>query len=103
MANTTKFSEIRARKPVSDEALSAAHLAHLASDLGLPLAEIRKMADITQVELARRLAVSQPTVSDAERNANASIPTVRRYVEALGAQLELAAVFKDGRRIPIHL
>jgi hypothetical protein len=31
------------------------------------------------------------------------VPTVRRYVEALGAHLELTAVFDDGRRIPLDV
>jgi len=103
MAKTTKFSEILARNPVSGNARTEARLANLAADLGLPLAELRRLNDTTQVELARRLAVTQPSVSDVERNANASIPAVRRYVEALGAHLELTAVFDDGRRVALHI
>ena len=54
--------------------------------------------EITQVELARRLAVSQATVSKFEKS-NPTVSTVKRYVEALGGRLEMAAVFDDGRML----
>jgi transcriptional regulator with XRE-family HTH domain len=57
----------------------------LAEDLGLPLAKLRRFVDLTQVELAQRLLVTQPSVSEIERSESPAVPTVRRYVEALGA------------------
>jgi len=53
---------------------------------------------VTQVELARRLAVSQATVSKFEKS-NPAVSTVKRYVEALGGRLEMTAVFDDGRLV----
>jgi predicted transcriptional regulator len=53
---------------------------------------------VTQVELARRLEVSQATVSKFEKS-NPAVSTVRRYVEALGGRLEMTAVFDDSRMI----
>lgn len=97
------FKEIRSVKPVSPEALAEAHLAHLSEDLGVPLAGLRRLVDLTQVEVAHRLTVTQPSVSEIERSANKAIPTVRRYVEALGAHLEVVAVFDDGRRVPLDV
>ena len=52
---------------------------------------------------APALLVTQPSVSEIERSESPAVPTVRRYVEALGAHLELAAVFDDGRRIPLDV
>ena len=98
---TKPFAEIKNRKPrlASPQERADAHLANLADDTGIPLAELRRLGDLTQVEMARRLAVTQPTVSETERTGAASITTVRRYVEAVGAHLEIAAVFDDGRRV----
>ena len=31
------------------------------------------------------------------------VSTLRQYLEALGARLELVAVFDDDRRVPVHL
>ena len=58
------------------------------------LGDLRRSREVTQVQLAHRLAVSQATVSKFERS-NPSIATVRRYVEALGGHLVITAVFDD--------
>jgi predicted transcriptional regulator len=94
-----RFADIKSQAPVSAEAKALAHLENLAEDTGVSLPELRRLNDLTQVELARRLAVTQPSVSEIERGESPAIPTVRRYVEAIGAHLEITAVFDDGRRI----
>lgn len=65
-------------------------------DSAYALGELRRSREVTQVQLARRLAVSQATVSKFEKS-NPAVSTVRRYVEALGGQLEITAVFGDDR------
>lgn len=100
---TKNWSDIKRQRPTSQGARATAHLENLAEDLGLPLAELRRFVDLTQVELAQRLLVTQPSVSEIERSESPDVPTVRRYVEALGAHLELTAVFDDGRRIPLDV
>lgn len=94
-----RFADIKSQSPVSAEAKAIVHLENLAEDTGVPLPELRRLNDLTQVELARRLAVTQPSVSEIERSDSPAIPTVRRYVEAIGAHLEITAVFDDGRSI----
>ena len=93
----------QSQRPTTADERKAAHLENLAEDLGMPLTELRRFADLIQVELAHRLLVTQPSVSEIERSGSPAVPTVRRYVEALGAHLELTAVFDDGRRIPINV
>ena len=100
---TKNWNDIKRQRPTSSKARAEAHLDNLAEDLGLPLAELRRFVDLTQVELAQRLLVTQPSVSEIERSESPAVPTVRRYVEALGAHLELTAVFDDGRRIPLDV
>lgn len=100
---TKRWSEIRDLRPVPDDARARAHQENLAEDFGISLADLRRFQDMTQVEIAHRLLVTQPTISEIERTEGPSVPTVRRYVEALGGRLELVAVFDDGRRIPLDL
>lgn len=70
------------------------HRSH--QDSARALGDLRRSLDVTQVQLARRLAVSQATVSKFEKS-NPVVSTVRRYVEALGGRLEVIAVFDDDR------
>lgn len=65
-------------------------------DTAYALGDLRRSRAVTQVQLARKLAVSQATVSKFEKS-NPAVSTVRRYVEALGGELEITAVFDDDR------
>jgi transcriptional regulator with XRE-family HTH domain len=59
------------------------------------LAELRRAREMTQVALAEKLRMAQPSVSRLERQADLYVSTLRRYVEALGGRLEISAVFPD--------
>jgi len=63
-------------------------------ELWLQLVEARQAAGLTQVELARRLGVSQAQVARIEKSGYDSytLNTLRRYVQALGKRLEVAVV-----------
>lgn len=50
------------------------------------------MADALAIEAAR---TSSPTVSRIEREEDVYLSTLRRYVAALGGELEINAVFPD--------
>jgi transcriptional regulator with XRE-family HTH domain len=61
-----------------------------------------RLDGLTQADVARRLGVKQPRVSKVEKRPDAMLEAMRRYVEALGGQLEIAAVFENGRRVEIR-
>ena len=63
------------------------------------LREARTAGDLTQVQLAEAMGVSQNRVSRMERGdlAAMSLDTIRRYVEALGGKLSLIADLPSGR------
>ena len=63
------------------------------------LKEARKVSNMTQVEVARVIGVSQNRVSRMENgDMNAmSIDSLRRYVAALGGNLTLVADLPSGR------
>ena len=68
------------------------------------LYDLRHGEAISQVELAGRLDVTQGAISKLEHSEDVRVSTLRQYLEALGARLELVAVFDDdARRVPVHL
>lgn len=68
------------------------------------LYEFRHAEAVSQAELAGRLDVTQGAISKLEHSDDVRVSTLRQYLEALGARLELVAVFYDeDRRVPIHL
>lgn len=68
----------------------------------LVLSELRGDRGVTQTDLARVLGVTQTNVSRIEHGNDLYVSTLRSYVEALGGQLELRAVFSD-REISIEV
>jgi len=61
------------------------------------LSEIRRLAGLTQGQLARSLGIKQPTLSQLESQDDMRIDTLRRIVEALGGELEITAHFPGSR------
>jgi DNA-binding XRE family transcriptional regulator len=60
------------------------------------LAEVRRHAGLTQVDLAATLGIKQPSLSKLESQDDMQISTLRRIVNALGGQLELIANMPGG-------
>jgi transcriptional regulator with XRE-family HTH domain len=67
----------------------------------LRLGDIREAVGKTQVEVAAELRLGQGSVSKIERAADMYLSTLRRYVEALGGELEVLARFPEGTVVPI--
>ena len=61
------------------------------------LSEIRRLAGLTQEQLAASLGVKQPTLSQLESQDDMQISTLRRIVEKLGGELEIIATLPAGR------
>jgi len=61
------------------------------------LGEVGEEQGLTQVELAERMHVTQPTVSHLEGGEidGAGLSTIKAYVEALGGTVEVVAAFGD--------
>lgn len=100
----TKFSELR--DDVVAKAGAPDRLAQLRAETleEIRLYELRHGEAISQAELAGRLDVTQGAISKLEHSDDVRVSTLRQYLEALGARLELVAVFDDDeRRVPIHL
>jgi transcriptional regulator with XRE-family HTH domain len=49
----------------------------------------------TQQQLAASLGLTQPGISRIENETDLFVSTLRNYVEALGGELEISAIFED--------
>lgn len=95
------WDQVRRQKvPADQEAAAAAGRAAL--EAALELAELRTSRGITQVQLAERLGRGQGSVSALERRDDVFVSSLREYIEALGGELEISAVF-DGERVPLAI
>ena len=74
----------------------------LAEIVSYNLAELRRVRERTQVELAEALGIAQPSVSRVEHTEDLQLSTLRGYIEALGGRVEITAVFGD-ERFPLAL
>jgi predicted transcriptional regulator len=52
---------------------------------------------LTQVELAKTIGITQPTLSHLESQSDMQISTLRRIVEALGGRLDIVATLPAER------
>lgn len=62
----------------------------------MPLAELRQARKFSQVQIAELLEIQQPAVAKMEQRADMYISSMRRFIEAMGGQLEIRAHFADG-------
>ena len=93
------LEEQLAKRPV-DLARVDAHKKRMLEEIrAYRLRELREASDLTQVELAGRLHVSQNRVSSIEHGdiERAQVDTLRRYVEAVGGRLRIEVELGDER------
>jgi hypothetical protein len=62
----------------------------------MALDELRSARQLTQTGLANILGVDQGSISKLERRTDMYISTLRSYVEAMGGDLQIRAIFPDG-------
>ena len=62
----------------------------------MPIHSLRDALQFTQAQLAEELGVKQGSISKMERRPDHLVSTLRRFVEAMGGELELKAHFPTG-------
>jgi DNA-binding XRE family transcriptional regulator len=62
----------------------------------MSLYQLREARKLTQVNLAKILNVNQGSVSKMEKRTDMYLSTLRSFVEAMGGQLQIKAVFPEG-------
>ncbi len=69
----------------------------------MSLRTLRQAIGKTQVDIATAADMAQGDVSRLEQREDALMSTLRRYVEALGGELNIVVTFKSGHRMRIDL
>lgn len=69
----------------------------------MSLAQARIRSGLTQHEVAERMGISQSDVSKLERRNDVRVSTLRAYLEALGARLDLVARTDDGEGLSLRI
>jgi DNA-binding Xre family transcriptional regulator len=62
----------------------------------MPLEEMRTARHITQTHLASLLQITQASVSKMEKRTDMYVSTLRSFVQAMGGELEIRAIFPEG-------
>lgn len=97
MAKT--LEELLVERPVDRDAVERHKKRLLGEVRAYKLRELREAANLTQVDLAGRLKVSQNRVSRIEHGdvERAHLDTLRRYAEAVGGRLRVEVELGDER------
>jgi len=81
---------------MTEEANAKAGAEAVALRREMDLAEMRRALQLSQEEIAGTLNVGQAAIAKLEKRADMCVSTLRRFVEAMGGELEIVARFPDG-------
>ncbi|TDB92606.1 helix-turn-helix transcriptional regulator [Actinomadura sp. 7K534] len=98
MTNFPKWSDVRPDVVAGaggEQGVAEARKRNQAYIDGHRLAERRKAIGLSQSEVADRMGVTKSRVSQIERGEVSTVEVIARYVEALGGELQISAVFGD--------
>ncbi|WP_413990651.1 XRE family transcriptional regulator [Labrys okinawensis] len=93
MAGRHSFATLRAR--MSPEAQAEAEALAAQLDEEMDLAEVRRALKLSQDEIAQTLQVGQGSIAKLEKRTDMYVSTLRRFIEAMGGELEIVARFPD--------
>ena len=93
MAGRRSFVELRARMSPEAKAKAEAEAQHLGEEMDL--AEVRRALKLSQEEIGQALQIKQGSVAKIEKRADMYVSTLRRFIEAMGGELEIIARFPD--------
>jgi DNA-binding XRE family transcriptional regulator len=88
------FQARQAQMSPESRARSEAKAERLIQEMALD--EFRAARALTQEHLSTILGVKLSAISKLERRADMYVSTLRHFIEAMGGQLEIRAVFPDG-------
>lgn len=62
----------------------------------MALYQLREARNLTQVNLAKVLNINQGAVSRMEKRTDMYVSTLRNFIQAMGGQLQMKAIFPEG-------
>lgn len=94
MSGRNRFSDLRDQlSPESKKAVER-KVMELREDMSL--AELRQARQLTQESLSDTLHVGQAAVAKMEKRTDMYVGNLRRFIEAMGGELEVVARFPEG-------
>ena len=96
----TNVQDIIRKLPVSQQKQVKARMRQLIEE-EMTLRQLRHARKLTQARVAKRLGISQDSVSRLEGRSDLLLSTLRKTIEAMGGNLSLVAQFPD--RNPVVL
>jgi predicted XRE-type DNA-binding protein len=93
MTGRHKFSELVAKMP--PERRARIDRATKAMREEMDLTQLRTARQLSQAALGELLHVEQPAVAKLEKRTDMYVSTLRRFIEAMGGELEIIARFPD--------
>lgn len=93
MAGRRSFAELRSR--MSPDARAKAEVEALRLDEEMDLAEVRRALKLSQEEIGQMLQIGQGSVAKIEKRADMYVSTLRRFIQAMGGDLEIVARFPN--------
>ena len=97
---TQRWADIKAKRFSAEKVAEIRRQAD-ADVLEMNLRALRETVGLTQEELAARAEMTQSELSRVEKREDHLLSTLRRYVHALGGEIEVTAVL-DGKRIALR-
>jgi Helix-turn-helix domain len=95
MSGHRKFEELSTHLRSDPKRRSRIEQGEQAIEAGLTISKLREARGKTQENVAVQMGVTQSNVSHFERSPNVFIRTLAAFVEALGGELRITAVFPD--------
>jgi transcriptional regulator with XRE-family HTH domain len=99
----TKYVALDELMPTDPERLARIAAKKAELENAIQLYELRKQSGMSQEAVAASLGVSQKRVSEIEHSGNLEFETLRRYIAALGGEIEVRAIFEGTDPIPFTL
>jgi predicted XRE-type DNA-binding protein len=93
MTGRHKFSELVAKMPT--ERRARVDRASKEMKQAMDLTQLRTARQLSQAALGELLHVEQPAVAKLEKRTDMYVSTLRRFIEAMGGELEIIARFPD--------
>jgi DNA-binding transcriptional regulator YiaG len=94
MSGRNRWSDLRDEAQPETRERAARKTAEMMREM--PLHELRQARRLSQETLAQVLGTNQAGVSKMERRTDMYVSTLRRYLRAMGGDLEITARFPDG-------
>ena len=99
-----RISRLAQRPDIAaDVAQVRADMADADRTYAMGLAAHRQAAELTQVELARRLGVTQAAISRIEQPHDLLLSTLNSYLGAIGGRASVVVTFADGHEAVLDL